>query len=422
MTAATRPNAAARHGAAPAQDAASWRAQFPILARAQRGKRLVYLDTAATAQKPRAVIDAVSDFYANHYASIHRGVYELSEQATRLYEGAREKLRGFLGAREAREIVFVRNATEAINLVAWSWGRRNVSKGDEVIVTAMEHHANIVPWQMLCEQQGARLRVLPIRDDGTLELDALPGLFSARTRLVAVTHVSNVLGTINPVREITTLAHAHGVPVLVDGAQAAPRIPVDVRELGCDFYAVSGHKLYGPSGIGALYARAELLEQMPPWQGGGSMIESVSFDKTTFAGIPTRFEAGSPNAEGAVGLGAALDWLSAIGMQRVAEHENALLEYGTRLLDAIPGVRIYGCAPAKTGVLAFSIAGIHAHDVGTVLDGEGIAVRAGHHCAQPLMERYGVAAMARASLGIYNDREDLDRLAHALRKAIELFA
>ena len=402
-------------------DVAAVRKQFPIFARSQRGKPLAYLDTAATAQKPRAVIDAVSDFYANHYASIHRGVYELSESATRLYEGAREKLRAFLGAREAREIVFVRNATEAINLVAWSWGRRNVFAGDEVIVTTMEHHANIVPWQMLCEERGARLRVLPIREDGDLDLDALPGLFSERTRIVAVTHVSNVLGTINPVRVISALAHARGVPVLVDGAQAAPRIPVDVRELGCDFYAVSGHKLYGPSGIGALYARAELLEGMPPWQGGGSMIESVSFDRTSYAGVPTRFEAGSPNAEGAIGLGAALDWLSALGMQQVAEHEGALLEHGTRLLDAIPGVRIYGRAPAKTGVLAFTIAGVHAHDVGTVRDGEGVAVRAGHHCAQPLMERYGVAAMARASLGAYNDHEDLERLADAVRKTIELF-
>ncbi len=415
-------SAAARPGAVPALDVASLRREFPILARPQRGQRLIYLDSAATAQKPRAVIDAVSRFYQESYGSVHRGVYELSANATRLYEGAREKLRAFLGAREAREIVFVRNATEAINLVAWSWGRQHVGTGDEVIVTAMEHHANIVPWQMLCEERGARLRVLPIRDDGTLELEALPGLFSARTRLVAVAHVSNVLGTINPVREIVALAHSHGVPVLVDGAQAAPRLPVDVAELGCDFYAVSGHKLYGPSGIGALYARAELLEQMPPWQGGGSMIESVSFDKTTYAGIPTRFEAGSPNAEGAVGLGAALDWLTAIGMQRVAQHEAELLDYGTRLLDAIPGVRIYGRAAAKTGVLAFTLAGVHAHDLGTVLDGEGVAVRAGHHCAQPLMERYGVAAMARASLGIYNDRDDLDRLALAVRKTAELFA
>jgi cysteine desulfurase / selenocysteine lyase len=402
-------------------DVAAIRAQFPILRRTQRGKPLAYLDSAATAQKPRAVIDAVTRFYEEHYASVHRGVYELSATATRLYEGAREKLRAFLGARDASEIVFVRNATEAINLVAWSWGRRNVGAGDEVIVTTMEHHANIVPWQMLCEERAARLRVLPIRDDGSLELEALPALFSERTRLVAVTHVSNVLGTINPVREIVALAHARGVPVLVDGAQAAPRIPVDVRELGCDFYAVSGHKLYGPSGIGALYARAELLEAMPPWQGGGSMIESVSFDKTTYAGVPTRFEAGSPNAEGAVGLGAALDWLDAIGMERVAQHERELLDYGTRLLDDIPGVRIYGRAGAKTGVLSFTLAGVHAHDLGTVLDGEGVAIRAGHHCAQPLMERYGVPATARASLGVYTDHEDLDRLARAVRKAVEIF-
>jgi cysteine desulfurase/selenocysteine lyase len=400
----------------------SLRSQFPLLSRTQRGKPLVYLDTAATSQKPRAVIDAVTRFYEESYASVHRGVYELSENATRLYEGAREKVRAFLGAREAREIVFVRNATEATNLVAQSWGRRHVGAGDEIIVTEMEHHANIVPWQMLCEEQGARLRVLPIRDDGELELGALPALFSERTRLLAVAHVSNVLGTINPVRELVSLAHARGVPVLVDGAQAAPRIPVDVRTLGCDFYAVSGHKLYGPSGIGALYARAELLETMPPWQGGGSMIESVSFDKTTYADVPTRFEAGSPNAEGAVGLGAALDWLGDVGMARVAAHESELLAYGTKLLEEIPGVRIYGRARAKTGVLSFTLAGVHAHDVGTVLDGEGVAIRAGHHCAQPLMERYGVAAMARASLGVYNEREDLDRLAQAVRKAVELFS
>jgi cysteine desulfurase/selenocysteine lyase len=403
-------------------DVAAVRAEFPILGRTLRGKPLVYLDSAATAQKPRAVIEAVADFYANHYASVHRGVYELSETATRMYEGAREKLRAFLGAREAREIVFVRNATEATNLAAWSWGRRNVGAGDEVIVTAMEHHANIVPWQMLCEEKGARLRVLPVRDDGELALDALPALLGERTRIVAVAHVSNVLGTINPVREIVALAHARGVPVLVDGAQAAPRIPVDVRELGCDFYAVSGHKLYGPSGIGALYARAELLETMPPWQGGGSMIESVSFDKTTFAGVPTRFEAGSPNAEGAVGLGAALDWLGALGMERIAAHERELLAYGTQLLDEIPGLRIQGRARAKTGVISFTLDGVHAHDLGTVLDGEGVAIRAGHHCAQPLMERFGVAATARASLGVYNDREDLDRLARAVRKAVEIFA
>jgi cysteine desulfurase / selenocysteine lyase len=414
-------SAAVREKTAPL-DVAAVRAEFPILARTLRGKPLAYLDSAATAQKPRAVIEAVTDFYANHYASVHRGVYELSETATRMYEGAREKVRAFLGAHQAREIVFVRNATEAINFVAGSFGRKNVGAGDEIVVTAMEHHANIVPWQMLCEEKGARLRVLPITDGGELELGALPGLLGERTRLLAVTHVSNVLGTINPVRELTALAHARGVPVLVDGAQAAPRIPVDVRELGCDFYAISGHKLYGPNGIGALYGRAELLETMPPWQGGGSMIESVSFEKTTFAGVPTRFEAGSPNAEGAVGLGAALDFLRALGMENVAAHERELLVHGTQLLDAIPGVRIQGRARAKTGVLSFTLDGVHAHDLGTVLDGEGVAIRAGHHCAQPLMERFGVAATARASLGVYNHREDLDRLARAVRKAAELFA
>jgi cysteine desulfurase/selenocysteine lyase len=414
-------SSAARTTPEPGLDVAAVRAQFPILRRTLRGRPLVYLDSAATAQKPRAVIDAVTRFYEERYASVHRGVYQLSEEATRLYEGARERVRRFLGAREAREIVFVRNATEAINLVAFSWGRRHVGAGDEIVVTAMEHHANIVPWQMLCEEKGARLRVLPIHDDGALDLGALPGLFTERTRLLAVSHVSNVLGTINPVREMVALAHARGVPVLVDGAQAAPRIPVDVSAIGCDFYAVSGHKLYGPSGIGALYARAELLETMPPWQGGGSMIESVSFDKTTYAGIPTRFEAGSPNAEGAVGLGAALDWLDALGMERIARHESELLDYGTALLDAIPGVRLYGRAAAKTGVLSFTIEGVHAHDVGTVLDGEGVAIRAGHHCAQPLMERYGVAAMARASLGVYSERADLERLAEGVRKTLELF-
>jgi len=402
-------------------DPARVRDEFPILRRSQRGKPLVYLDSAATAQKPRAVIDAVSRFYEESYASVHRGVYELSERATQLYEHAREKVRGFLGAREAREIVFVRNATEAINLVAWSFGRRNVGPGDEVLLTHMEHHANIVPWQMLCEERGARLRVAPIRESGELDLAAFEALLSGRTRIAAVAHVSNVLGTINPVQELVALAHARGVPVLVDGAQAAPRIPVDVQALGCDFYAISGHKLYGPSGIGALHARAELLEGMPPWQGGGSMIESVSFDKTTFAGIPARFEAGSPNAEGAVGLGVALDWLESLGMENVARHEAELLDYATDLLDAIPEVRIFGRAAEKTGVISFTVEGVHAHDVGTVLDGEGIAIRAGHHCAQPLMERYGVPAMARASLGVYNEREDVDRLASAVRKAVEIF-
>ncbi|MGH7287124.1 MAG: aminotransferase class V-fold PLP-dependent enzyme [Myxococcota bacterium] len=404
-----------------AVDFARVREEFPLLRRTQRGRPLVYLDSAATAQKPRSVIDAVSDFYANHYASIHRGVYELSETATLLYEGAREKVRAFLGAREAREIVFVRNATEAINLVAWSFGRQALGPGDEVLLTAMEHHANIVPWQMLCEEKGARLRVAPIHDSGEIDLEAFEALLGERTRIAAIGHVSNVLGTINPVQELVALAHERGVPVLVDGAQAAPRIPVDVGALDCDFYAVSGHKLYGPSGIGALYARADRLAAMPPFLGGGSMIESVTFEKTTYAGIPTRFEAGSPNAEGAVGLGAALDWLLALGMENVARHEAELLAQATALLEEIPQVRIFGRAAAKTGVLSFSVDGVHPHDVGSVLDDEGVAIRAGHHCAQPLMERYGVPAMARASLGVYNDRADIERLAHAVRKAVAMF-
>jgi cysteine desulfurase/selenocysteine lyase len=397
------------------------RAEFPILGTSQRGKPLVYLDSAATAQKPRAVIEAVTRFYEQDYASVHRGVYELSERATRLYEGARERTRAFLGAREAREIVFVRNATEAINLVAWSFGRTRLGPGDEVLVTAMEHHANIVPWQMVCEERGAKLRVAPIEDSGEVDLGRFEPLLSDRTRIVAVSHVSNVLGTINPVERITELAHARDIPVLIDGAQAAPRIPVDVEAIGCDFYAVSGHKLYAPSGIGALYGRAELLEAMPPFLGGGSMIETVSFDKTTYAGVPMRFEAGSPNAEGAVGLAAALDWLDALGMERIARHESELLRYGEALLAAIPGVRIYGNSEAKTGVISFSLEGVHPHDVGTVFDGEGIAIRAGHHCAQPLMDRYGVPAMARASLGAYTTHEDLDRLAAAIQKTLEIF-
>ncbi len=402
-------------------DALRVRAEFPILGTTERGKPLIYLDSAATAQKPRAVIDAVSRFYEQDYASVHRGVYELSERATRLYEGARERTRAFLGAREAREIIFVRNATEAINLVAWSFGRPRLGPGDEVLLSAMEHHANLVPWQMVCEERGARLRVAPIEDSGEIDLDRFEALLGERTRIVAVAHVSNVLGTINPVERITELAHARGVPVLVDGAQAAPRIPVDVQAIGCDFYAVSGHKLYGPSGIGALYGRADLLEAMPPFLGGGSMIESVSFEKTTYAGVPMRFEAGTPNAEGAVGLAAAFDWLDGLGMERIARHETELLRYGEALLRAIPGVRIYGEAAAKTGVISFSLEGVHPHDVGTVFDGEGIAIRAGHHCAQPLMERYGVPAMARASLGAYSTREDLEQLAAAVHKTLEIF-
>jgi cysteine desulfurase/selenocysteine lyase len=405
----------------PALDVERVRKDFPILERPMRSRPLVYLDSAASAQKPRCVIDAVSEFYARRYASVHRGLYELSEAATALYEEARERVRALLGAREAREIVFTRNATEALNLVAASFARPRLAPGDEILITAMEHHANLVPWQQVCRERGARLAVAPIEDDGTLPLDELERRLTPRTRLVAVTHVSNVLGTVNPVREIAALAHARGIPVVVDGAQAAARLRVDVRELDCDFYAITGHKLYGPTGIGALYGRAELLENLPPYQTGGQMILSVSFQETVFAPIPARFEAGTPHVAGAIGLAAAIDYLQTLGLEAVERHEAELLELGTRILDAIPEVRLYGRAPRKAGVLSFSVAGIHPHDVGTILDGEGVAVRAGHHCAQPLMDRLGVPALVRASLGVHTNREDLERLGAAVRKAVEIF-
>jgi cysteine desulfurase/selenocysteine lyase len=408
--------------APPVLDVAKLRRDFPVFERPSRGRRLAFLDTAASAQKPRAVIDAIAEFSAHSYANIHRGVYELSALATQRYEAARARVARFLGAAEAREVVFVRNTTEAINLVAAAWGRANVRPGDELLVTEMEHHANLVPWQMLCEERGARLRVAPVLDDGALDLDAFARLLSERTKLVAVAHASNVLGTLNPIARICELAHARGALVLVDGAQAAPRIPVDVRALGCDFYAFSGHKVYGPSGASALWGRARLLEAMPPYMTGGGMIASVSFEKTTFAPIPERFEAGTPAIAEVVGLGVALDYLDSLGMQAVERHEGELLDYGTALLREIPGLRLIGTAPGKLGVISFVVRGVHPHDLGTVLDGEGVAIRAGHHCAQPLHARFGIAASARASLGVYNDREDLDRLAAAVRKAIAMFA
>ncbi len=398
------------------------RKDFPILQSTMRGKPLVYLDTAASAQKPQVVIDALSSFYANDYANIHRGLYELSEKATRMHEEAREKVRAFLGAAEAREILFVRNTTEAINLAAGSYGRTNVGEGDEVIISALEHHADLVPWQQLCLEKGAQLKVIPVDDTGTLDLEAYEALLSDRTKIVACAHVSNAIGTRLPVREIIRLAHDRGVPVLLDGAQAVPRFPIDVQELGCDFLAFSGHKLYGPSGIGALYVRAEILDTMPPYQTGGGMIERVTFESTTFAAAPERFEAGTPNIAGAVGLGAAIDYLNGLGMENVEKHEADLLAHGTALLEEIPEVRIIGTAKEKTGVISFVVDGVHPHDVGTVLDGEGIAIRAGHHCAQPLMDRFQVPATARASLGVYNDRSDLDRLADAIRGCVELFS
>jgi cysteine desulfurase/selenocysteine lyase len=414
-----RPGAAA----APLTDleVARLRDDFPILRQTMHGKPLVYLDSANTSQKPRSVIDALARFYATDYANVRRGVYELSERADRAFEGGRERVHRLLNAPAAREIVFVRGTTEAINLVAASFGRARVGAGDEILITAMEHHSNIVPWQLLCEQRGAKLVVAPIDDRGDVVLDELERRVGPRTRLVSVVHVSNALGTVNPVRRIVEIAHARGVPVLVDGAQAVARMPVDVQALGCDFYALSGHKLYGPSGIGALWGRAELLEEMPPWQGGGEMIETVSFEKTTYAPIPAKFEAGTPNIAGAVGIGAAVDFLEAIGLDRIAAYEHRLLDYATCAVSELPGVRLIGTAVERSGVLAFTLEGIHAHDVATILDREGVCVRAGHHCAQPVMQRFGVPATVRASLGVYNTRDDVDALVRGLRTAIEVF-
>jgi cysteine desulfurase/selenocysteine lyase len=398
------------------------RADFPALDQKAHGKPLVYLDSAASTQKPRVVIDAISRLYAEDYANVHRGVYQLAERATRAFEAGRQAVRRLLNATEAREVILVRGTTEAINLVAQSWGRSNVGAGDEILITAMEHHSNIVPWQMLCAERGAKLVVAPIDDDGALVMDELERRVGPRTKLVAVGHVSNALGTVNPVREIAEIAHAAGAKLLVDGAQAVARIAVDVRELGCDFYAFSGHKLYGPTGIGALWGRAELLEAMPPWQGGGEMIESVTFEKTSYARIPHKFEAGTPHIAGGAGLAAAIGYLESAGVERVGAHEDALLAHATEAVRGVPGLRLVGTAPARVGVLGFVIEGIHAHDVGTILDREGVAVRAGHHCAQPVMQRFGVPATVRASFGIYNSREDVDALVRGLRTVVEVFA
>ncbi len=396
--------------------------EFPILAQSARGKPLVYLDSAATTQKPRAVLEALRRYYEEDNANVHRAVHLLSERATKAYEGAREKVAAFLNAPSIREIVFTRGTTEAINLVAHTFGRTRVGAGDEVLVTHLEHHSNIVPWQMLCQSKGAALKVVPVLDNGELDLAVLDRLLGPKTKLLALGHVSNALGTINPVRDIVAKAKAKGIPVLIDGAQAVPHLKVDVQALGCDFYAFSGHKLYGPTGIGALWAKAEHLDAMPPWQGGGDMIASVRFEETLYNVPPAKFEAGTPDISGAVGLGAAIDWLTALGLDRVEAHEKALLEKGTALLSAVPGLTLVGTARHKAGVLSFTMEGIHPHDIGTVLDRQGIAIRTGHHCAQPLMERFGVAATARASLGVYNTEADLEVLAKGLTKVREMFA
>jgi len=407
--------------AAAGYDVGRIRRDFPILSRRVYGKPLVYLDNAATTQKPAAVIETMKSFYENSYANIHRGVHFLSVQASDAYEKARERARDFVNAAETREIVFVRGTTEGINLVAQTYGRANVGNGDEVLISALEHHSNIVPWQILCEEKGARLRVAPINERGEVRLDELEKLLSEKTRILAISHVSNALGTLNPVRKIIAAAHARGVPVLVDGAQAAPRLAVDVQSLDCDFYAFSGHKMYGPTGVGVLYGKARLLEAMPPYQGGGDMISSVTFEKTTYNILPFKFEAGTPNIAGAIGLAAAMDYLASLGMDAIEAHEDDLLAYATERLSAIPGLTIIGTAATKAAVLSFTLEGVHPHDVGTVLDREGVAVRTGHHCAQPVMEFFRIPATSRASFALYNTREEVDALARGIHKVVEMF-
>ena len=397
------------------------RADFPILSRKVNGRRLAYLDSGASTQRPRAVIDAVDHYETHLHANVHRGVHTLSQLATDAFEGARDRVRRFLNAASVREIIFVRGTTEAINLVAQSWGRSSIGPDDEIIVSALEHHANLVPWQMLAAAAGARLRVIPIDEYGQIRFEAFQALLNDRTRLVAITHVSNALGTIVPLQRVIAAAHHVGVPVLVDGAQAVAHTQVDVRALDCDFYCFSGHKLYGPTGIGVLYGREALLEAMPPWQGGGDMIRSVTFERSTWNDLPHKFEAGTPNISGAIGLAAAMDYLETLGINNVAAHEHELLAAATSALMRIPGVHIHGTAEDKAGILSFTLKGVHPHDLGTVLDHEGVAIRAGHHCAMPLMDLLGLPATARASFGCYNTLEDVEQLEAAVRKAVEVF-
>lgn len=400
---------------------AALRGDFPILRRTVHGKPLVYFDNAATTQKPQAVIDAVARFYSEENANVHRGIHFLSERATAAYESARARVQRFVNAEDPREIIFVRGATEAINLVAQTWGRTYLDPGDEIIVSTMEHHANIIPWQMLCNRTGAVLRVIPITDNGELILDEYARLLGRRTKLVSVMHVSNVLGTINPIREIVEIAHDAGVPVLVDGAQAVGHMPVDVRSLGADFYAFSAHKMYGPTGIGALYGRANLLETMPPYQGGGDMMRSVTFDKTEYDTFPARFEAGTPHIAGAIGLATAIDYLAGIGLDHIAAYEDSLLEYAGKRLAAVGGVHLLGNARSKAAILSFVIDGVHPHNVGTIMDHEGIAIRTGHHCCQPLLCRLGIEVASRASLALYNTREEVDRFVEVIADIRALF-
>jgi cysteine desulfurase / selenocysteine lyase len=402
-------------------DVARRRADFPILRERVHGHPLVYLDNAATTQKPRSVIDTLADYYARDNANVHRGVHTLSQQATDAYEAARGKVQRFINAVAPEEIIFTAGTTAAINLVAQSFARPILSVGDEVLISAMEHHSNIVPWQLVCGQTGALLKVAPVNDAGELDLDAYEQLLGPRTRLVAITHVSNALGSIVPIERVIARAHARNVPVLVDGAQAISHVGADVRALDCDFYAFSGHKIFGPTGIGALYGKATLLDAMPPYQGGGDMIRSVTFEKTEYNDLPYKFEAGTPNIAGAIGMGAALDYVSAIGIGAIAEHERDLLTYATQQVSAIPGLRIIGTAKEKAAIVSFILDGVHAHDVGTILDHEGVAIRAGHHCAMPVMERFGVAGTARASFALYNTREDVDALVAGIHRVQRMF-
>ena len=402
-------------------DVAGWRRNFPVLGETVNGKPLVYLDNAATTQKPQSMIDAEAAFYSHDNANVHRGVHALSQRATDAYEASREKVSRFINASSTREIVFVRGTTEAINLVAQSFARPRLKKDDNIIVSAMEHHSNIVPWQMVCGQTGAELRVAPINDAGELDLDLFSKLIGTNTRLVAITHLSNALGSITPVARIVELAHAHGVPVLLDGAQAIAHLNVDVQALDCDFYAFSGHKVFGPTGIGVLYAKAALLEAMPPYQVGGDMIRSVTFGKTDYNELPYKFEAGSPNIAGAIGLGAALDYVSAIGIDAIAAHERTLLDYATAQVAGVRGLKIIGTARHKASILSFTLDGVHPHDVGTILDHEGIAIRAGHHCAMPLMQRFGISGTARASFSLYNTHAEIDALVAGLHNVQEMF-
>jgi cysteine desulfurase/selenocysteine lyase len=421
MTATRDSDSSKRSGDRVEYDVEAIRAQFPALSLEVYGHPLVYLDSAASAQKPLSVLDAEMRCYREIYANVHRGVHYLSIAATAAYENARAKVRQLLNAPSSRDVVFVRGTTEGINLVAASYGRKNVGAGDEILLTTLEHHSNIVPWQLLCEQTGAVLRVVPIDDEGAVRMEEFDALLSERTKIVAVVHVSNALGTVNPVREMIRAAHGVGARVLVDGAQAVPHMAVDVQDLDCDFYVFSGHKAFGPTGIGALYGRREVLESMPPYEGGGEMISSVTFEKTEFREPPARFEAGTPNIAGAIALGAVVDFLEGIGYEAIGRHERDLLEYATAALETVPGLRIVGTAPGKAGVLSFVVDGVHAHDVGTIVDREGVAIRVGHHCAQPVMDRFGVAATARASLALYNTRADVDRLVTALGKVREVF-